>query len=154
MAKIIALCGKVASGKTTYAQSIPNAIILSPDALMLGLFDGCLGDKHDETLARISRYFFELSLDIIATGSDAVLDFGFWTEETRRAFYSFCMHHKAPHELLLMKIPDNIRRERLALRNAELAVASGRQFIIDEDLLEFLDSKFCEPDMADTIICR
>lgn len=152
MAKVTALCGMVASGKTTYAKSFKTAVILSPDDLMLGLFDGCLGDKHDETLARISRYFFKLSLDIIAAGVDVVLDFGFWTDKARDEFSLFFKEKGIPHELHYLDIPDGERRERLSARNKLLSSSESRQFIIDDETLAFLDGKFSAPKFYDVKI--
>ncbi|HOV25823.1 MAG TPA: AAA family ATPase [Pseudobacteroides sp.] len=48
MAKIIIMCGKICSGKSTYSQKLKkeiNAVVLSCDELMLSLFDEQLGDK-------------------------------------------------------------------------------------------------------------
>ena len=51
MAKMILICGKLCSGKTTYAKQLcskQNAILLSVDELMLAMYDPYLGDRHDE----------------------------------------------------------------------------------------------------------
>ena len=62
MGKVFILCGKIASGKTTYASKLKSerkAVILSHDDLMLTLFDNCLGDKHDDMINRFSKYFYK-----------------------------------------------------------------------------------------------
>ena len=67
MAKLIAICGKICSGKTFYANQIKakeNAIILSCDELTKELFDNDLGDKHDEMAVRIWNYFKSKSVEL------------------------------------------------------------------------------------------
>ena len=148
MSKVILLCGKIASGKTTYAEALrreSGAVILSCDELMLTLFDQCLGEKHDETVARCSRYLNRLALQIIASGLDVILDFGYWSRaerETVRAFFasrgvSVCLHYVCCEEGLRMK--------RLHERNQALAHAEERVYLIGDELRERLDQKFEEP---------
>ncbi|MBQ7046340.1 MAG: ATP-binding protein, partial [Oscillospiraceae bacterium] len=60
MAKVIAICGKICSGKSYYAnqiKEIENAVILSCDELTSILFNNDLGKKHDEMSIRICSYF-------------------------------------------------------------------------------------------------
>ena len=51
MAKIFLMCGKICSGKTTYARKLREqnkAVILSADEIMLALFGSDAGDKHEK----------------------------------------------------------------------------------------------------------
>ena len=51
MAKVIMLCGKICSGKSTYANSISKqekAVILSVDEITLALFGQYTGEKPDD----------------------------------------------------------------------------------------------------------
>ena len=68
MAKVIAICGKICSGKTFYANEIKtkeNAVILSCDELMGILFNNDLAEKHDEIARKVRRYLLKKSIDII-----------------------------------------------------------------------------------------
>ena len=59
MAKVIMTCGKICSGKTTYAEKMRrelSAVILSVDEIMLAVFGSDAGDKHDEYVKRIKNY--------------------------------------------------------------------------------------------------
>ena len=65
MAKVIMTCGKICSGKTTYAEKMRkelSAVILSVDEIMLAIFDSDAGDKHDEYVARIKNYLFNTDI--------------------------------------------------------------------------------------------
>ena len=94
MAKVIMTCGKICSGKSTYAQKLSkeyNAVILSVDEITLALFGQDVGDKHDDYVARAEKYLFEKSVEIVNVGINVILDWGFWTREERnqaRDFYN------------------------------------------------------------------
>lgn len=51
MAKVFLICGKICSGKSTYAEYLRTentAVLLSVDEIMLALFGLYAGNKHDE----------------------------------------------------------------------------------------------------------
>ena len=51
MVKVILICGKICSGKTTYTKRLMKsnkAVLLSVDEIMLALFGQHIGEKHDE----------------------------------------------------------------------------------------------------------
>ena len=148
MSKVILLCGRIASGKTTYASALrreSGAVILSCDELMLTLFDQCLGEKHDETVARCSRYLNGVALQITASGLDAVLDFGYWSRKEREAVRAFFVAHQVPVSLHYVRCEEALRLKRLRERNRMLAHADHRVYLIGDELRERLDQKFEEP---------
>ena len=56
MAKVILICGKICSGKSTYAEKLRmenKAVLLSIDEIMLALFGFYVGNKHDEYVEKI-----------------------------------------------------------------------------------------------------
>ena len=60
MAKLMAICGKVCSGKSYYAAQLrkkENAVILSCDDVTMTLFDNDLGDNHDVMVKKIMTHF-------------------------------------------------------------------------------------------------
>lgn len=84
MAKCIMICGRICSGKSTYAMSLwkeNDAIILSIDELMLSLFGKDVGEQHDAYVAKTEKYLLEKSLQIIEVGVNVIFDWGFWTKE-------------------------------------------------------------------------
>lgn len=55
MPKVVMTCGKLCSGKTTYAKKLQKeskAVILSVDEIMLALFGQDAGEKHDDMCVR------------------------------------------------------------------------------------------------------
>ena len=87
MGKIIALCGKICSGKSTYAREIQrkqHAVILSTDEVTKKLFDNNLGDKHNEMVGKIREYLMQKSCEICLAGCNVILDWGLWTKADRK----------------------------------------------------------------------
>ena len=93
MAKVIMTCGKICCGKTTYARRLEEelgAVILSIDEVMLALFPDGAGEMHDAYALRTEQYLLSLSLKILESGTDVILDWGLWTRAQRdrlREFY-------------------------------------------------------------------
>ncbi len=59
MAKVILICGKIASGKSYYANKIKNkekAVILNTDELTYDLFNNYQGDKYEDRANRANNY--------------------------------------------------------------------------------------------------
>ena len=65
MPKVIIICGKICSGKSTYADRITK-----PHA-------------DDNYVARTKSYLYKKSLEILDKGIDVVSDWGFWTQKER-----------------------------------------------------------------------
>ena len=83
MAKVILICGKICSGKSTYAEQLrikERAAVLSVDEIMLALFEQQVGDKHEEYTQNIQKYLFEKSAELVETGINVILEWGFWTK--------------------------------------------------------------------------
>ncbi len=157
MAKVYILCGKVASGKTTYANQIKNiskSVILSHDELMLKLFDGCLGPKHDDTVNRISNYFYTMAKELISLDINVIFDFGYWTKSERTKTRDYFQAEDICVEIHYLKTDDVKRLKWLKKRNDSLINATSRVYIINDELRQRLDSKFEEPtnDEVDKII--
>ncbi|MDO4563828.1 MAG: ATP-binding protein [Clostridia bacterium] len=138
------LCGRIASGKSTYAASL-DAVTLSCDELMLSLFDSCLGSKHNDVYKKCEEYFYTLSLDILKRGADVCLDFGFSTKAEREHARSFYSAEAANVRLVYFDVPRRERILRLEERNRKLKNSTRREYIITEQMLDRFDSGFEEP---------
>ena len=77
MAEVILICGKICSGKSTWAKALcreSGALCLSVDELMLALLPERLGDLHDEVAARAQGYLLRQAACIARAGVPVVLD--------------------------------------------------------------------------------
>lgn len=156
MAKVIILCGRIASGKTYYANMRrvgTNTIILSVDDLLLQLSDSCLGDLHDEVAFRCECYLYGLAEQLIGTGTDVIIDYGYWLKKEREYAKQYFHDKKIIAELHYIDTPEAIRRRQLEQRNALLQLEAGqgnrKAYLIGEDLRQRLDMKFEEPGMEE-----
>lgn len=149
MAKVIAICGKICSGKSYYAQQLKakeNAVILSTDEATFDLINNEQGDFYNVFAQRVNKYLKKKAVEIVNAGCTVILDWGFWTQkeriETTEYFNQFgigvewhYVYIKQPHWQKLIET----RNEKIQNGN------SGSDFYVDEGLMNKLLSKFEEP---------
>ena len=145
MPKVIMVCGRICAGKTTYARRLiagNRAVLLSIDEMMLAMFGQHCGDMHEEYASRTERYLLDKSLEILASGIDVVLDWGFWRLEQRNRIKVFYAQHGIGCEMHLIEVPDDVWHKRIEKRNA--AVQTGREnaYYIDENLARKVENAF------------
>lgn len=61
MAKVILVCGKICSGKTTYSKSLLkeySTVLLSVDEITITLFGPNGGKEHDLMVEKTKRYLY------------------------------------------------------------------------------------------------
>lgn len=149
MAKIIAITGKICSGKSYYANQLKvkeNAIILSCDELTKDLFDNNLGESHDEMSGRIWEYFKKKALEFVGIGCNVILDWGFWSCENRKSLSEFCESHGVQCEWHYVEVDDEIWKQRIKERNQRiLAGEGGSDYYLDQGLLDKLLSMWQAP---------
>lgn len=149
MAKVIAICGKICSGKTWYANKIKekeNAVILSCDELTKDLFDNDLGEKHDEMASRIHRYLKKKAVELANAGCSVILDWGFWSEESRKSTAEFFRSQNIICEFHYIDIDDQTWRRNIEERNSKvLCGEGGSDYYLDDGLMAKLLSQWQEP---------
>ena len=149
MAKIMAICGKICSGKTYYAKHLKekeNAVILSCDELTKDLFDNNLGDKHDEMSAKIWHYLKKKSIDLVQAGCNVILDWGFWTAENRNNLREFYQGQNIACEWHYIDVDDRTWHRNIEERNRRILDGEGgSDYYLDEGLMNKLLSKWEEP---------
>ena len=149
MAKIIALCGKICSGKSYYANQIKEkekAIILSCDELTKDLFDNDLREKHDEMTLRICSYFKRKAVELVNIGCTVILDWGFWSADNRRSLTEFCQSQNIHCEWHYIDVDDKTWSKNIEERNNRILNGNGgSNYYLDEGLMGKLLSIWEEP---------
>lgn len=148
MAKAILLCGKVGSGKTYYAKKMlksGNAVLLSADEIMLSLFGNDAGDQHSFYAERTQKYLFEKSLEILESGIDVILDWGFWTRQKRDEACTFYTDAGYTCEKYYISVSEKDWQENLAERNAQFDAENPSAYYMDDAVAELFASRFEPP---------
>lgn len=148
-ARVIAVCGKICSGKTYYARQLrekENAVILSCDELTKALFDNDLGERHDEISLRIWEYLKKKSVELVNAGCTVILDWGFWTAQDRKSLTEFYRAQNIPIEWHYIDVDDRTWRINIEERNRRVSSGEGgSDYYLDEGLMAKLLSKWEEP---------
>lgn len=145
MAKLILICGKLCSGKTTYAKTLP-AVSLSVDELMLSLLDPYLGDLHEVYAARAKAYLLQKTEELLANGVDVVLDWGFWKAAERKAIRERFSRLGHVVELHYLAIPNDVWEARIEGRNQAILRGEVQAYHVDENLRNLFESLFEPPE--------
>ena len=157
MAKVFMTCGRICSGKSTYAACLRrkyNAVVLSVDEITLALFGQNTGDKHDEYVERAERYLYDKSVEIISEGINVILDWGFWQRSEREYARQFYSSRGISCELHYLSISDEEWYRRIEKRNRDVTDGKTKAYYIDKGLAEKFAGLFEAPDKqeADIII--
>lgn len=150
MAKIILTCGKICSGKTTYAKRLARelpAVHFSVDDLTMLLLGPYAGDTLDEYVGKLEGYFFEKAVELVKSGISSVIDIGLWTEEEREDARRFFGERGVGCEIHYIKIPDDVWLGRIAKRNKDIEAGKSRDYYVDENLMKKFQSCFEEPSL-------
>jgi predicted kinase len=120
------LIGPVGAGKTTYAQrrmARAPAVFLDLDAWMVRLFgadprppEGVMA-WYLERRERCRGVLWDLTLGVLACGTDVVLEIGLLGRQERQAFYERVRAEGLELVVHLLDAPRATRRERVARRN-------------------------------------
>ena len=148
MNKVYLICGKICSGKTTYAKKLKNdkiAVILSADEIMLALFGQHLGEKHEEIDIKTQKYLFDKSVEIISSGINVILDWGFWTHEIRKNTTKFYNDKGINIEQHYIDVSDNIWYKNIKKRNDSINNGQDDSYYIDENIITKFLNKFEMP---------
>lgn len=149
MAKVILICGRICSGKSTYAERLRvenKAVLLSIDEIMLAMFGLYVGDKHDEYVERTEKYLFDKSVEIIENGINVIFDLGLWTRDERKYAKEFYSTRGIEHEIHYLNISDAIWKERLDKRNRAVAAGELTAYPVDDNLAAKFGAIFEMPD--------
>lgn len=147
--KVIALCGKIACGKTYYANKIKekeNAVIFNIDELTFYMFDNRKGENYTDLSNRAVKYFEEKSIDIVNKGINVILDIGLWTKKERDSIKKFYKEKDINLEIHYIDIDDKSWEENIKKRNKRIDEGNrGRDFYVTETLKEKILRTWEEP---------
>jgi predicted kinase len=149
MPKVLIMCGKICSGKSTYAEKLKlenKAVILSVDELTLALFENQAGEKLDFYVEKLKEYFLKKSLDIVEAGADVILDWGFWTKKERDYAREFYDSRNISYQFYYMNVGIAEWKKRILKRNQEIKREQLEAYPIDKGLLSKVEKMFEEPD--------
>ena len=145
MAKVYILCGKICSGKSTYSQKLrkdKKAVILSVDDITLTLLGQNGGDTLDVYVEKLEQYFFQKSVEIVETGINVVLDWGFWTKAERNFANELYGSRGIEYEFHYISISDEEWYCRLDRRNKDVQEKKSDAYYVDEGLAQKFKSIF------------
>jgi predicted kinase len=129
MSKVILICGKMCSGKTTYAKSLIKknpAVLLSLDEITTLFFGSNGGAEHYVILDKAQKYLFDKSLEIIESGIDVIIDWGFWKKADRQEAILFYEKNNIIFEWHYVDVlNDDVLVKNLDKRNRE--IETGQQ---------------------------
>lgn len=149
MGKVMAICGKIASGKTYYANQIKekeNAIILNTDELTYAMFDNEQGDKYIELAERANSYLMKKSVELVNIGCNVILDWGFWRAYNRRYMNEYYKEENINIEWHYIDIDDKSWEENISERNIKIEQGLNKfDFFVTEGLKEKLLKNWEEP---------
>lgn len=151
--KVIMTCGKICSGKSTLAQKLRleyKAVILSVDDITLALLGQDSGDKLDGYVEKLKAYFFEKSVEITETGTNVILEWGFWTKAERDQARKYYTDRGIAFEFHYIDISDEEWERRLKKRNAEVTAGRTSAYYVDDGLKAKFASMFEPPDESET----
>ncbi|MBQ7338415.1 MAG: ATP-binding protein [Clostridia bacterium] len=149
MARVILLCGKICSGKTTYASYLCkkySAVLLSVDEVMLSIFGQHCADKHDEYAARTQAYLYQKSVELIHAGMDVILDWGFWSYSGREYARAFYQSHHICCEFHYLDVDDQTLQQHIQARNQSVLSGAIQAYYVDPPLAQKCNTRFETPD--------
>lgn len=150
MAKVIAICGKICSGKSYYAKQLQektNAVLLSADEATFDLIRNEQGAFYNVFVKRAKKYLAKKAVQIVRSGCSVLLDWGFWTRKERRELTDFFSEQGIAVEWHYMDIADDQWHRCIEKRNQKIKDGNGgSDFYLDQGLLHKLMSEFEKPD--------
>lgn len=149
MAKIILLCGKIGSGKSTYADKIKqkyNAVILSCDEIMLELFDEQLGDNHRTILQKVENYLYQLAEQVVKANTNVILDFGFWSRSERHKVRLSYADKGIETELHYVRVSSEVWLHNIEERNKNRQNEKRKCYYVDENMMQLFSAQLEEPE--------
>lgn len=158
MAQVELICGKICSGKSTYAKTLlqeAGTSALSCDEAMRMLED-VLCDDYDAAAAQVKVYLHKKAVDLARAGCRVVLDWGFWTRAERQAASAYYKSAGIGYRWHYIDVSDAQWARQIEKRNAAVLSEEADEYLVDTGLKAKLLSRFEAPqrDEMDVWIAR
>lgn len=93
-------------------------------------------------VGKLEQYFFQKSVEIVETGINVILDWGFWTKSERDFAKQFYGSRGIEYEFYYISISDEKWYCRLDKRNNDVLGKKSDAYYVDEGLAEKFKSIF------------
>ena len=153
MAKAILIAGKICAGKTDYAQSMletRRAVLLSCDEVTLTLFPEGLGEGHDAMMPKVKACLLSKATEILGTGADVILDWGFWKKSEREAMNRYFSGQNIAAEWHYVDVSDEQWQKNILERNRKVQAGEEKGYFADEGLIRKCAAAFEVPAKEET----
>ena len=159
MGKVILICGKIGSGKTTYADKLAkqlNAVNISQDELMLGLFGAELyynePEKYEKYCSAVENYVKRKAGEAAKAGAVVICENGFWSRSERDELRKFYSDMGVKCELHYIDTPEEQRLQNIRRRNEKIQQGKDHFYLTnDNDINHFFEiPDDCEIDVRVT----
>jgi len=147
MGKVILICGKIGSGKTTYANKLEkqlNAVNISQDELMLGLFGAELyynePEKYNEYCSRVEEYVKRKAGEAAKAGAVVICENGFWSRAERDEIRNFYTDMGVACELHYIDVTEEQRLRNIRRRNEQIQQGKSHFYLTDnKDIYHYFE---------------
>jgi predicted kinase len=155
MAEIVLCCGKVCSGKSTFAKLLEDEygfFHFSADQWMLHFYGEPVDRRIFELqLSSCKEMIISIAYKLLSHGHKVVLDFGFWRKTERQAACSEVL--KRGHRATIIYFPVDYEKQ-LAYMRGRQSSPLGDHYNFTESAVRDLNRLFEEPDETEVVVSQ
>lgn len=152
MAEIVLCCGKVSSGKSTFARRLATArghFLLSVDEWMRHFYgEPPEREVFDRQLGLCCEMIYRMAERLLTRGVDVVLDFGFWRRAERMAVRQ--RFDAAGHRCRVVYFPVEADRQWVYLQTRQADPAVDH-YVLTAEALAVLNAMFEAPGVDESV---
>lgn len=153
MKKVILICGKICSGKSYYAAQLKekyNAVVLSTDEATFDLINNEQGEFYNIFAAKVNLYLRKKAAEIVKSGANVILDWGFWTRQNRKDISDYFTSLGIAFEWHYIDISDELWHKNISERNHRITEGNGGcDFYVNEGLFNKVQTLFEVPEKSE-----